>query len=258
MGRRRKLADLSPQPVYWDPRYQRYFYAGLLPPLDAAVSPRVEMDPIKRTRQPSILVTDQAAEREERRERHISWSSPDDDDEGAAAEDDQRGTAPARRPAASATSLLVVLSLLSLLAVAFTLWATGSLEYTGRSAQTARQDASATTTMFGTTAPSVRRRAHFETGATAGKAAGAPMTTLTDDEGTKIEGGSTPSHGRRRSRSFRRQTLTMTRVATKSTGRLRREKKRIPSLPSTKYRDLRRRRTPDENSSDTHPRNKKG
>ncbi|KAL1419859.1 hypothetical protein MTO96_004763 [Rhipicephalus appendiculatus] len=217
MGRRRKLDDLSPQPMYWDPRYKRYFYAGLLPPLDAAVSPRVELEPIKRTHQPSILVTDQASEREERRERHISWSSPDDDDDEGG-EDDQRGAAaPARRPAASATSLLTVLSLLSLLAVAFTLWATGALEYTGRTAQTARQDVSATAPIFGTTAPSVRYRADFVTGATTGKPASAPVTTLTDGAETKINAkpGMTTSHGRRRSRSSRRQALTINRVATK-------------------------------------------
>ncbi|KAL3219134.1 hypothetical protein MRX96_030587 [Rhipicephalus microplus] len=231
MGRRRrKRDDLSPQPVYWDPRYKRYFYAGVLPPLDAAVFPRVELEPIKPTRRPSILVTNQASEREERRERHISWGPPDDDDddEGGAAEDDQRVAAPAWRPAASATSLVVALALLSLLAVAFALWATDTLEYAGRGALTARQDVSATEATVGTT---VQYREVFETGATAGKLASVgrrrpPVTTLTDEAETKIntKAGATPCDGQRRSR------------------------KASSTKPSR----------PDGITSDTRPRNKKG
>ncbi|XP_054926404.1 uncharacterized protein [Dermacentor andersoni] len=285
MGRRRKLADLSPQPVYWDPRYQRFFYAGLLPPLpqETPVAPRVELDPMKRTRRPSILVTggDQTPGREERRERHISWSSLDDDDEGAA-EDDPRGVAPAWRPVAGAMSLLVVISLMSLLAVAATLWATGSLEYAGRGAQTAGQDVTATTPMFGTTAPgsaaesSVRDRADFETGARApaGKAgkparnAGAPTTTLTGDGEayTDTKAGTTRSRERRwtHRRSSRRETLRTTRVATESVKRRRpprdKQSDRVASPSSTTpYHDLRRRRRrPDVISSNTRPHKRKG
>ncbi|KAH6947631.1 hypothetical protein HPB50_020337 [Hyalomma asiaticum] len=280
MGRRRNLADLSPQPVYWDPRYERYFYAGTLPPLDAAVSPKVEVEPIKPTRRPSILVTggDQASEREERQERHISWSLLDEDDE-APAEDDQRGAnvAPAWRPVASAMNVLVGLSLLSLLAVFATLWATGSLDYAGRAAQTARQDVTATTTIFPTAAPessaesSVRDRAEFETGAPAPagsvkKRAGnadVSTTTLTNDAeayvGTKAN--TTGSHGRRRTRSSRRQTFGTTRTTSTSTRqkrRLRRDKISITpsSQPSTVRRDLRRRRRrPKEVSSNTRHHN---
>lgn len=287
MGRRRKLADLSPQPVYWDPRYQRFFYAGLLPPLpqETPVAPKVELVPTKRTRRPSILVTggDQTPRRAEQRERHISWSFLDDDDDGAA-EDDQRGAgvAPAWRPVAGAMSLLVVLSLLSLLAVAATLWATGSLEYAGHGAQTSRQDATATTPMFGTTAPgldagsSVRDRTGFETRApapagNAGKPArnaGAPTTTLTDDAEAYIDtkAATTRSRGRwTHRRSSRKQTLRTTRMATKSTKRRRppHDKKgngvtSSSSMPSTLYRDLRRRRRPDVISSNTRPHNSKG
>ncbi|XP_065309843.2 uncharacterized protein [Dermacentor albipictus] len=285
MGRRRKPADLSPQPVYWDPRYQRFFYAGLLPPWpqETPAAPRVELDPMKRVRRPSILVTDQAPGREERRERHISWSSlgDDDDDEGAAAEGGEpRGAAPAWRPVAGAASLLAVLSLLSLLAVAATLWATGSLEYAGRGAQTAGQGVTATTPVFGTTAPgsaaasSVRDRADFETGARApaGKAgkparnAGAPTTTLTGDAEayTDTKAGTTPSRERRwtRRRSSRRGTRRTTRVATAERRRPPRDKRsdRVASPSSTTpYRDLRRRRRrPDVISSNTRPHKRKG
>ncbi|KAK8762502.1 hypothetical protein V5799_026233 [Amblyomma americanum] len=90
MERRWSLLDISPQDLYWDPRYKRYFFAGTLPPLpgdaqtsdasDASIESTVQLAPTNRSRKPSILVTDDRlpAVRDKRRRlwrlpRHISW-----------------------------------------------------------------------------------------------------------------------------------------------------------------------------------------
>ncbi|XP_077564580.1 uncharacterized protein LOC144180046 [Haemaphysalis longicornis] len=94
MGRRRRrLRNLSPQDTYYDPRYNRHFYSGILPPLPPQVDPTLQLQPgppatptvdvypMKRTRRPSILITggSDRSRRESRLERRVSWDSPEEE-----------------------------------------------------------------------------------------------------------------------------------------------------------------------------------
>lgn len=122
------LDDLSPKDLYWDPRYQQYFFVGNLKPLpsdgtdgdDGAST--VELAPTARTRKPSILVTE--GRRPEKRRRHISWSAPKSRDEA---------THPRVSVACSCT--LCAFALLLILTIA--LWVSGALNDVAQAARIA-------------------------------------------------------------------------------------------------------------------------
>ncbi|XP_077485089.1 uncharacterized protein LOC144095176 [Amblyomma americanum] len=205
MGRfRRRPADLSPQPMYWDPRYQRYFFAGLLPPLPpetapglqqqpAVPVPSVELVPTKRTRRPSILVSggEQGSRRDEREERHISWSSLGDEDGDNPAEDQAAGADSVAPSWRSSTITACLLVLVSLLVVATTLGVSGSLKRVWRAAQTAGMVAtsSATALMEATNAlaDADQRPAGLDTNAPSASADKNPARTLRTSSRTTIE-----------------------------------------------------------------------
>ncbi|KAK8762495.1 hypothetical protein V5799_026234 [Amblyomma americanum] len=173
--RRKRRGELSPQAVYYDPRYKRHFYAGLLPPLPAGAVPglqpqqppvpipSVELVPTRRTRRPSILVTggDRKARREDGEERRISW---EDDDGDVSDEDQPRGSSNRFGCSFVACAASVVALLVSLLAFAATLWVSGSIEGAFReSATTTVDDASSTTALTeAMTATDYARRAHAQ------------------------------------------------------------------------------------------------
>ncbi|XP_077525038.1 uncharacterized protein LOC144136530 [Amblyomma americanum] len=149
--------ELSPQAVYYDPRYKRHFYAGLLPPLPYGAVPGlqpqqppfpipiVELVPTRRTRRPSILVIggDRNARREDREERRISW---EDEDGDAPEEDQQRGGSDRFRCSFVVCAASVVALLVSLLAFVATVLVAGSIEGAFRESTTPTVDDASSTT----------------------------------------------------------------------------------------------------------------